>query len=111
MSNNVTLENNMIGVGNHILHNLRQSLARDLGDQAAVYLQEDGFAAGEQLYECFLAWLPGFTGVDDPANLDAGTLEEVLSAFFHALGWGALTLTSAGKGRALLMTRRATRQR
>ncbi len=103
MSKNVTLDDNMIGVGNRVLHNLRQSLARDFGDQAAVYLQEAGFAAGEQVYECFLAWLPGFTGVDDPANLDSGTLEEVLSAFFEALGWGTLTMTSAGKG-ALFIT-------
>lgn len=103
MSTNVTLDDNMIGVGNRVLHSLRQSLARDLGDRAAVYLQEAGFAAGEQVYDSFLGWLPEFTGVDDPAQLDAGTLGEVLSAFFEALGWGGFTVKEAGKG-ALVIT-------
>jgi predicted hydrocarbon binding protein len=103
MSTNLMLDDNMLGVGNHVLHNLRQSLARDLGDRAAVHLQEAGYAAGEQVYECFLAWLPGFTGVDDPAKLDSSALGEVLSAFFEALGWGSLTIEQAGEG-ALMIT-------
>ena len=103
MPTNMTLDDNMIGVGKNVLHYLRQSLARDCGDQAAVHLQEAGFAGGEQVYESFLGWLPNFTGVDDPANLDAETLGEVLSAFFEAMGWGALTLEEAGKG-ALMIT-------
>jgi predicted hydrocarbon binding protein len=103
MSTTVTLDDNIIGVGNHILHSLRQSLARDLGDRAAEYLQEAGFAAGAQVYESFLRWLPGFTGVDDPADLDSATLGEVLSAFFENLGWGTLSIEQAGEG-ALVMT-------
>lgn len=103
MSTNVTLDDNMISVGIHVLHNLRQSLARDLGDRAAVYLQEAGFAGGSQVYESFLRWLPEFTGVDDPGNLDAGALSEVLSAFFEELGWGTMTVAEAGKG-ALVIT-------
>ena len=103
MSTDLTLNEQLLGVGNQILHTLRQSLTRDLGDRAAVYLQEAGFAAGEQVYECFLSWLPEFTGVDDPANLDSATLGEVLSAFFEALGWGELTIEQVGKG-ALLIT-------
>jgi len=103
MSTKVTLDDNMIGVGKGILHSLRQSLARDLGDRAAVYLQEAGFAAGGQVYDAFLGWLPELTGVEDPTDLDAGTLGEVLSAFFEALGWGTLTVEQAGKG-ALVIT-------
>jgi predicted hydrocarbon binding protein len=103
MSTKPTLEDNMISIGKSILHSLRQSLARDLGDRAAGYLQEAGFAAGGQIYESFLQWLPEFTGVDDPANLDADSLGEVLSAFFEALGWGALTVEEAGQG-ALMLT-------
>lgn len=103
MSNNVTLDDNMIGVGKGILHNLRQTLARDLGDRAAVYLQEAGCAAGEQVYESFLRWLPDFSGVAEPGDLDARTLSEVLSAFFEALGWGSLRVEETGKG-ALIIT-------
>jgi predicted hydrocarbon binding protein len=103
MSTTVTLNDNIIGVGKQVLHNLRHTLGTDLGDRAAFYLQKAGCAAGEQVYECFLAWLPGFAGVDDPAKLDAATLGEVLSAFFEALGWGTLTIEQAGKG-ALMIT-------
>lgn len=98
MSTTVTLDDNMIGVGNQVLHSLRQSLTRDLGDRAAICLQEAGFAAGKQAYDCFLNWLPKFTGVEDPTDLDSSTLGEVLSAFFEALGWGTLTIEQADNG-------------
>ena len=103
MSTTVTLDDNIIGVGSQVLHSLRQSLSRDLGEEAAVYLQEAGFAAGKQVYDCFLSWLPNFAGVVDPTDLDVSTLGEVLSAFFEALGWGSLTIDEAGKG-ALMIT-------
>ena len=86
MPTTVTLDDNIIGVGQQVLHSLRQSLTRDLGENAAVYLQEAGFAAGKQVYDSFLSWLPNFAGVEDPADLDVSTLGEVLSAFFEALG-------------------------
>jgi predicted hydrocarbon binding protein len=103
MSTTVTLDETMISVGNQVLHRLRQSLTRDLGDRAATYLQEAGFAAGQQMYDSFLRWLPDFTGVSDPAELDAAALGEVLSAFFEALGWGAVAFRQEGKG-ALVIT-------
>ncbi len=103
MPTTVTNDDNIISVGNQVLHSLRKSLSRDLGDDAAAYLQEAGFAAGEQVYNQFLTWLPSFTGVADPTDLDAATLSEVLSAFFEALGWGTLTIEPTGKG-ALVIT-------
>lgn len=87
----------ILSVGRGALHALRRSLTRDLGDQAAVCLQEAGYAAGEQMFDAFRTWLPQHTGVDDPADLDARALGEVLSAFFHALGWGSLTVERAGR--------------
>jgi predicted hydrocarbon binding protein len=103
MSTTATFDDNIIGVGSQVLHSLRQSLSRDFGDEAAVYLQEAGFAAGKQTYDRFLSWLPEFAGVDDPTDLDVSTMSEVLSAFFEALGWGTLTIEEAGKG-ALVVT-------
>lgn len=103
MSTTVMLDQNIIGFGNQSLHSLRRSLSRDFGDNAAVYLQEAGFAAGEQVYERFLSWLPVFTGVQDPKDLDMSTLGEVVSAFFEALGWGPLTIDEVGRG-ALTIT-------
>jgi predicted hydrocarbon binding protein len=64
---------------------------------AAVCLQEAGYAAGEQMYESFRAWLPTFASVQDPAELDASALGDVLSAFFEELGWGQLTIAPAGR--------------
>lgn len=95
--------NHILGVGRSALLALRRSLTRDLGEQAAVCLQEAGYAAGEQIYGAFTAWLPGYTGVNDPADLDARVLGEVLSAFFDELGWGSLTITRAGRS-ALALT-------
>jgi predicted hydrocarbon binding protein len=93
----------ILGVGAGALHTLRRSLTRDLGEQAAVCLQEAGYAAGEQIYEAFRNWLPEYTGVGTPADLDARVLGEVLSAFFCELGWGSLNVERAG-GNGLAIT-------
>lgn len=94
---------NILGVGSGALHALRRSLTRDLGDQAAVCLQEAGYAAGEQVYGSFCRWLPANTGVANPADLDARALGTVLSAFFRELGWGNLAIQRVGRS-ALAIT-------
>ncbi len=94
---------NILGVGSGALHALRRSLTRDLGDQAAVCLQEAGYAAGEQVYGSFCRWLPANTGVSNPADLDARALGTVLSAFFRELGWGNLAIERVGRS-ALAIT-------
>ena len=42
-----------VRLGRKVLHQLRSALERDPGLQAASYLQEGGFAGGEELYEVF----------------------------------------------------------
>jgi predicted hydrocarbon binding protein len=79
-----------------VLQQLRASLERDTGLQAASYLQEAGFAGGEGLYAAFSAWLTGAYGVDRPADLDSRYLGEALSAFFAELGWGSVSVTPVG---------------
>jgi predicted hydrocarbon binding protein len=93
----IAVDDNLLLIGRQTLHALRHALTRDLGDDAAVCLQEAGYAAGEQIYATFLRWLPEHTGVDDPDALDADALGEVISAFFAALGWGSVTLTQIGR--------------
>ena len=83
-------------LGRKVLHQLRAALERDTGLQAASYLQEAGFAGGEELYAEFAEWLVATRGVERPADLDAHYLSEVLSQFFSELGWGALTVTPLG---------------
>ncbi|HEX4574502.1 MAG TPA: V4R domain-containing protein [Gemmatimonadales bacterium] len=83
-------------VGRAALHQLHTSLWRDAADHAVAILQEAGFAAGEGVFQTFCAWLPGQAGVTEPEELDAAQLDEVLSAFFQATGWGALTVAPLG---------------
>ncbi len=80
-----------------MLHQLRAALERDTGPQAASYLQEAGFAGGEELYAEFAEWLVATRGVERPADLDAQFLSEVLSQFFSESGWGALTAQTLGQ--------------
>src|SRR5258705_10914320 len=84
-------------LGRKVLHQLRAALERDTGLQAASYLQEAGFAGGEELFAEFTAWLKTTRGVERPADLDAQYLSEVLSQFFTELGWGALTARPLGQ--------------
>jgi predicted hydrocarbon binding protein len=83
-------------LGRRVLHQLRASLERDTGLQASTYLQEAGFAGGEELYAEFSEWLLGTRGVERPGDLDVQFLSEVLSEFFADQGWGALTATPLG---------------
>lgn len=82
-----------VHLGRRALQQLRASLERDTGPQAASYLQEAGFAGGEELYAAFAGWLGREYGLERPADLDASHLNTVLSRFFSESGWGALTVT------------------
>jgi predicted hydrocarbon binding protein len=84
-------------LGRKVIHQLRAVLERDTGLQAASYLQEAGFAGGEELYAEFAAWLQATRGVERPSDLDAQFLSEVLSQFFAELGWGPLTAQPLGQ--------------
>ncbi|MEO8089545.1 MAG: V4R domain-containing protein [Gemmatimonadales bacterium] len=82
-------------LGRKVIHQLRASLERD-GLQAAGYLQEAGFAGGEELYDAFGEWLARERGVDTPSELDVAFLGEVLGEFFADHGWGRLSATPLG---------------
>ncbi|HSC58839.1 MAG TPA: V4R domain-containing protein [Gemmatimonadales bacterium] len=85
-----------VSVGARTLHTLRASLERDLGGNAATYLQEAGFSGGGELYGAFTAWLAGSTGVSEPGALDRAHLPGILTAFFTTMGWGSLDVTQLG---------------
>ena len=71
-----------------------QTLRDRVGAQA---LQEAGYAAGEGTLTAFQRWLPAHAGVDDPRELAAPRLAEVLTQFFSSLGWGSLEVTPVGE--------------
>lgn len=83
-------------IGRRVLHQLRASLERDTGLQAASYLQEAGFAGGEELYSEYTDWLLATRGVEHPPDLDVEFLSEALSQFFAEQGWGALSALPLG---------------
>ncbi len=87
----------VVGIGANALRVLRASLVHDLGDdQGATRLQEMGYAAGTEVYDAFCEWLPSRTDIEDPADLDASLLPEVLSDFFRSLGWGTVQTARIG---------------
>lgn len=83
-------------LGRRVIHQLRASLERDTGAQAAAYLQEAGFAGGEELYNAFAEWLKETHQLDQPSELDVQFLGEVLGEFFSDQGWGRLQATPLG---------------
>jgi predicted hydrocarbon binding protein len=83
-------------LGRRVIHQLRASLERDTGLQAAGYLQEAGFAGGEELFHEFGDWLVATRGVEHAGDLDVQFLSEVLSQFFSEQGWGELTASPLG---------------
>jgi hypothetical protein len=96
MPSPVQLDASVLGIGRRGLHALRRAVTEPPPDPAT-FLQETGFHAGEDLYTCFLRWLPSFAGVSDPMELDSARLGEVLSEFFQSLGWGALSIEPLGQ--------------
>lgn len=89
----VTAMNQCVSLGRRALHQLRASLERDTGLQSANYLQEAGFAGGEELFQQFAGWLAQQYGITDPGDLAADHLGEVLTAFFSGTGWGDVAVT------------------
>jgi predicted hydrocarbon binding protein len=83
-------------LGRRVIHQLRASLERDTGLQAAAYLQEAGFAGGEELYAVFAEWLARQRKGVRPSELDMQFLGEVLGEFFADQGWGRLDATPLG---------------
>ena len=89
-------------IGRAALRQLHDSLLRDASDLTVPLLQEVGFAAGAGVFQAFCTWLPTETGVARPDDLDAGRLNDVLSAFFQATGWGSVSVSQLGNAALVL---------
>ncbi|MBI4421672.1 MAG: hypothetical protein HY560_12675, partial [Gemmatimonadetes bacterium] len=95
MSSPIELDGDVLGLGRKGLHALRHAVTQP-GAEPASALLDAGYTAGDEIYNCFQKWLPGFAGVQDPSELDAAKLGEVLSEFFQSLGWGSVVLERLG---------------
>src|SRR5689334_858047 len=95
MPSPVQLDSAVLGLSRTGLHAFRHAVTAPPADPAA-FLQETGFAAGEEVYGLFLRWLPTVAGVNDPAELDASVVGDVLSEFFQSIGWGGVKIEQLG---------------
>ena len=83
----------MLTVTRASLLSLRAALLRTGDPQAAVTLQEAGYAGGAALYESFKAWLRERSeiGIED---LDVEAFQHRASEYFSDHGWGTLHVGS-----------------
>ena len=81
----------MVALTRGSLAALRAALVRDAGLAAASYLQEAGYAGGEQLFASFTSWLES-QGLGSPEELDVATFEQRATEYFRDAGWGSLTI-------------------
>jgi len=77
------------------LSTLRSALMRDGGPDAAIYLQEAGYAGGDALWQAFRRWLSERSDIT-AEQMDVETFEARVSEFFRDAGWGSITISSLG---------------
>lgn len=102
MTGNNNSDTRLVGLGHQALHRLRLTLENDMGDRAAGFLQEAGYAAGADIYGRFAEWLSEEAGLDDPAQLDVEFLPEMMSRFFESTGWGNIQIEHIGDAAMLV---------
>lgn len=82
---------NLLALGGDAVATLRSALLRDLGSNAAGYLQQAGYAGGYAVYHAFGEWLRA-RGHGAPESLDVADFGRLASEYFADLGWGSFTL-------------------
>lgn len=81
----------LVALTRDALNTLRGSLFRDLGPNAAGYLQEAGYAGGETLFDAFQKWLAA-RSLGPAESLQADDFGQLATEFFQDIGWGSITL-------------------
>ena len=95
----------MLALPRAALAALRAALIRDAGPSAAAYLQEAGYAGGEQLFAAFGAWLRERGTEGGPESLAIDAFEREATTFFREAGWGSLSIGSLNDAVATLDSR------
>ena len=86
----------MLALSRASLATLRAALLRDGGPEAAVYLQEAGYAGGSATWEAFQRWLHARSEIR-AEDLDVDTFEQRASEFFRDAGWGSIEIGALGE--------------
>lgn len=96
MSHHLNLTaNGMLALSRASLTTLRAALLRDGGPDAAVYLQEAGYAGGEATWHAFKRWLAEHSSTE-AVDLDVPTFQHLVSRFFAEAGWGHIAISAVG---------------
>lgn len=88
--------NGMVGLTRESLVALCVSLLRENGSQAAMHLQNAGFAGGATLFDAFSHWLMA-RGYGTPESQPATAFATRATEFFRELGWGSMDLGTVGQ--------------
>ncbi|HET9424527.1 MAG TPA: V4R domain-containing protein, partial [Gemmatimonadaceae bacterium] len=97
MTDTIDLQNHsLVAISKESLNALRASLFRDLGGNAATYLQEAGYSGAAPVYEAFSSWVTA-RGGPPPADLALDDFASAMGEFFTASGWGTMGF-SVGEG-------------
>lgn len=83
----------MLALTRASLSTLRNALLRDGGPDAAIYLQEAGYAGGDAMWLAFRRWLGERSDIA-AEDLDVPAFEARLSEFLRDAGWGNVTIGS-----------------
>jgi len=94
-------KNAMMAMPRESLLALRGALVRDLGPNAASYLQEAGYAGGPTLHEAFARWLEQ-RGLDTPEALPTHEFGRRATEFLRDAGWGSIALGTLHEGVATI---------
>src|SRR5436190_23021240 len=96
MAHSIDLSANaMVGLTRETLVALCASLLRENGTQAAMHLQNAGYAGGATLFDAFSHWLMA-RGYGAPEAQPAAMFGQRATQFFGELGWGSLVLGTVG---------------
>jgi len=93
--------NGLLGMTREALVSLCASLLREVGPNAAAYLQNSGYAGGATLFDAFTNWLLA-RGYGTPDALPALKFGVRATQFFRELGWGSLELGAVGEAVATI---------
>jgi hypothetical protein len=91
----------LVAISKESLSALRASLFRDLGGNAASYLQDAGYAGAAPVFEAFSNWLKA-RGGPAPTELALDDFAAAIGEFFAASGWGTIAFSIDDGGIATL---------
>jgi predicted hydrocarbon binding protein len=97
MANTIDLSTNtLVGLTRESLVSLCAALLQENGSQAAMHLQNSGYAGGATLFQAFAHWLLA-RGYGAPEAQPAGAFAARATDFFRELGWGSLDVGAFGQ--------------